>query len=347
VGRYSFTHALNAKLRQLSQLPCFNIGHLYNAIFSEVQSWKIEDSRFLKAPVHLLLSQNHDLPRSIRLSKTRPAGNLALANAPLLESDSKSMQAESVAPGPQESHPSSSSPVNVVSIMEQSASSEDLEPSSLPSPNTSLSQLSEYPRLLFSIRLSEDVKPCDLSSELFADWLRSVPVSARLVTVEAGFASNSTITLVSVPAALLAYLATDPAILLLGTIWSRNLVSEHRGEKDATPSGTHVPAPSTSSMKMKRAQAQGISVGIPRMATGIQSPMLRGQEGTEPQFSDLENRFVLAEAIKKSTIPVEKLFSILTEYNVMPDWEHMLLPIGKFCGLIAQTFLVDFPWLEA
>jgi hypothetical protein len=150
--------------------------------------------------------------------------------------------------------------------------------------------------------------------------------------VEAGFASNSTITLVSVPAALLAYLAPDPAILLLGTIWSKNLVSEHRGEKNAVPSTTRVPASSTKSVEMKAAQAQDISIGIPRMATNTQSSMLRSQEGMELQFIDPEKRFVLAEAIKKSTIPVEKLLSVLAQDNVRPDWEHMLLPNGKFCN---------------
>jgi hypothetical protein len=320
VGRYSFTHALNAKLKQLSQLPCYNIGHLYNAIFSEVQSWKIEDVRYLKAPVHLVLSQNHDLPRSIRLSKATPPKTRPL------ESESETMHAKNMEPVQQDSHISLSSSTNVASIMENAASSERSRSPSPPFPNTWLSQLSGYPRLLFSIRLSENVKACDLSSDLFADWLRSVPVSARLVTVEAGFASNSTITLVSVPAALLAYLVPDPAILLLGTIHSGNLMSERQAEEDAIQSEAHVPTPNTSSTK--KAQAQGISTGIPRMATGIQSPMLTWHGG-EPQFSEQEKRFVLSEAIKKSTISVEKLFSILVEHNVNPDWENMLLPPGK------------------
>lgn len=69
VGPFSFTHALIAKLRLVAQLPGFNTGFLYNAIFTEVQGWRIEDSRFKKAPIHLVLSQDQRQPRSIRLSK--------------------------------------------------------------------------------------------------------------------------------------------------------------------------------------------------------------------------------------------------------------------------------------
>jgi hypothetical protein len=42
---------------------------------------------------------------------------------------------------------------------------------------------------------------------------------------------------------------------------------------------------------------------------------------------------VLAEAIKKSSISIDKLFLVVNENNITPDWEHMLLPIGKFCDL--------------
>lgn len=87
-----------------------------------------------------------------------------------------------------------------------------------------MSQLPEYPRLLFSIRLTEDVKPADLACELFSEWLRQVPVSADAVRVEAGFASDSTLLMISLPASMMAYLPKNPAITLLGTTRSSNLV---------------------------------------------------------------------------------------------------------------------------
>jgi hypothetical protein len=88
-----------------------------------------------------------------------------------------------------------------------------------------VSQLPEYPRLLFSIRISEDIKPGDLSTELLTDWLSTLPVEAKSVRVEAGFASDSTLLIVSMPIALLGYLPYDPAITLIGTARSNNQVS--------------------------------------------------------------------------------------------------------------------------
>lgn len=42
-----------------------------------------------------------------------------------------------------------------------------------------------------------------------------------------------------------------------------------------------------------------------------------------------EQRFVLAEAIKTSSVPVDKLISFVDDRNVQPVWDHMLLPLGK------------------
>jgi hypothetical protein len=46
------------------------------------------------------------------------------------------------------------------------------------------SALPEYPRLLFSIHLSEDVEPNEVSPHLFADWLPYLPSASSLVRVE-------------------------------------------------------------------------------------------------------------------------------------------------------------------
>ncbi|KIN05864.1 hypothetical protein OIDMADRAFT_49374 [Oidiodendron maius Zn] len=46
-------------------------------------------------------------------------------------------------------------------------------------------------------------------------------------------------------------------------------------------------------------------------------------------FTDAEQRFVLAEAIKTSSIPVEKLISFIDDGNVQPAWTQMLLPLGR------------------
>lgn len=238
VGPFSFTHALIAKLRLLAQLPYFTIGYLYNALFTEIQGWRLEDSRHKKAPVHLVLSQNSELPRSIRLSShskgkgkvdTRPSATDLLNFTPSTYQDTPET---SHSPGCPASHKTSS---------DGSHQPEDTSPfssaTSPPSSMTSMSQLPEYPRLLFSVRIHEDVKPGELSTELFADWLREIPVVARFVRVEAGFASDSTLLMVSMPVAMLAYLPPSRAITLLGTTRSGNLLKlPTKGTQAATVS---------------------------------------------------------------------------------------------------------------
>lgn len=192
VGLFSFTHALNEKLQRLSQLPSFNIGYLYNSLFTEIQSWRISDSRHKKAPVHLVLSQNPHHPRSIRISS-----NIRKSGA----SQGSNFGTASTSPD---------TPATPSTVL--------------------ISQLPEYPRLLFSIRIDENVKPIDLSIEFFADWLRELPMSSSLVRVEAGFASDSTLLLLSLPVAMLGYLPSNSAITLLGTTRSRNLLLESKKE---------------------------------------------------------------------------------------------------------------------
>ena len=222
VGRFSFTHALNVKLRQMANLPYFTVGHLYNAIFTEIQGWRIEEAEHRKIPVHLVLSQSAMWPRSIKLP------NFAEENGKLreLHTPTISLVGKCSASGHLEIPPTSETP-DLSSAPPESNSPSSQQPS-LSSSATSVSQLPEYPRLLFSVRLSEDVKPAELSAELFKDWLRSVPVSADLVRVEAGFASDSTIMLFSIPPSMLAYLPQDPAITLLGSIRSTNLMIHHQ-----------------------------------------------------------------------------------------------------------------------
>jgi len=80
-----------------------------------------------------------------------------------------------------------------------------------------LPEITEYAKLLFSIRLSEDIKPRELSIELFAEWLGTVPILAKSVRIEDGFACDCTLLMLSIPAAMMAYVQKDPAITMLGT----------------------------------------------------------------------------------------------------------------------------------
>jgi hypothetical protein len=213
VGPFSFTHALISQLRKLVHMPSFTVGYLFNLLLTEIQSWRLEDSRHKKAPVHLVLSQDHRLPRSITLSAKKPlqssrntvpaAENINLCKKNLRE------------------------PLGSTSSSSQSSVDGGISPfsSDRASSSTSRSLLPEYPRLLFSIRISEDIKPRELSTELFADWLGILPIAAKSIRVEAGFASDSTLLMVSMPVGLLQYLPKDPAMMVLGTIKSSNLLT--------------------------------------------------------------------------------------------------------------------------
>jgi hypothetical protein len=45
-------------------------------------------------------------------------------------------------------------------------------------------------QLLFSICVRENANPKDLSSEVFTDWLRDLPIAAESVRVESAFKSH-------------------------------------------------------------------------------------------------------------------------------------------------------------
>lgn len=219
LGPSSFTQALNTKLRLLSQLPCFTVGQLYNAIFNEVQSRRVEPATFhpKKLPVHLVLTRFQGSPRSICLSKySNP--NQQQDVLPTTETSAPISQLQPVSSAVLDSlSPEEPKTPGSVSLLSQNTSAS--------SSTTSLSEIPEYPRLLFSIRISEDVKANELSSEIFLDWLKRLPIKANLVRVEAGFASDSTLVMFSILPAILGYLPENPAMTLLGTIKSKNIMA--------------------------------------------------------------------------------------------------------------------------
>lgn len=219
VGPYSFTHALSSQLRKLARMPSFAVGHLYNLIFTEIQNLRIEDAQRKKAPIHLVLTQDRRLPRSIRISAKPPSPHLNSSSVPSISGRTPMVRNawnNEVYPAPPDAGSSQSS--------ERSNSIFSPDMNDDGSSSSSISELPEYPRLLFSIRISENIKPNELSPELFADWLGTLPLAAKSVRVEAGFASDSTLLMVSMPIALLGYLPDDPAVTMLGTTRSANLI---------------------------------------------------------------------------------------------------------------------------
>lgn len=278
VGPFSFTHALNAKLRSMAQMPYLNVGYLYNSVFTEVQSWRIEDSRFKKAPIHLVLAQNHEWPCSIRL----PNFSRAHSSGSVPQNLRDVAIATSI--GPSSSGESRAATGN--SIFSQNVS--------LPSSMSSTSRIQEYPRLLFSIRIQEDVNPNELSSELFADWLRQIPLSTNQVRVEAGFKSDSTLLMVSLPIAFHGYLRKDPAIQLLGTIRSKNCmqvtaqeVTEAEVTEVAEASLTNQ-VPRSKNLAFPRTSGGYASRGRDSQRLSGLTIVTRREEGSELSFSKID-----------------------------------------------------------
>ncbi|TGO80177.1 hypothetical protein BELL_0013g00280 [Botrytis elliptica] len=195
VGRHSFTYVLTTELRLLSAYPKFTAAVLYNRILCRLQNWMPEGRELQKAPLHVVLTQNQALPSSIQLSvNPRPKPEPMSFRSP-------SQSLGSPSPASFESN-------------ERTDSDQD---SNLLPVSSLLSTDEQFPRILLSVRLKEDLAP-ELSADLFAEWLRMMPVIANSVTVEAGFSSFSTLILVSMPTPTWVCLGRDPAFNLVGII---------------------------------------------------------------------------------------------------------------------------------
>lgn len=195
VGRHSFTHALTTELRLLSSYPKFTAAVLYNRILCRLQNWMPEGRELQKAPLHVVLTQNQALPSSIQLSVTpKPKPESMTLQSPLQSLGS---------PSP-----------NSFASNERTDSDQDSDSSPI---SSLLSADEQFPRILLSVRLKEDMVP-ELSADLFSEWLRMMPVVANSITVEAGFDSFSTLILVSMPTPIWVCLGKDPAFNLVGII---------------------------------------------------------------------------------------------------------------------------------
>ncbi|RDW75191.1 hypothetical protein BP6252_06333 [Coleophoma cylindrospora] len=199
VGPFSFTRTLISQLRKLAHRPSYTVAYLYNLIFAEIQGWRVEDSRHKKAPgSHLRPYPDHYQPLVIQWI-VRVLQWILNPNASAHTATSEIYTESARHTGGTANSPTSNA-----------ASS-----------TTSLSQLPKYPQLLFSTRFSEDIPSQSLATDLFADWLSTVPIRADSVRVEAGFASDSTILLISMPvtSSESAYRAKQ-ALTILVTTWS-------------------------------------------------------------------------------------------------------------------------------
>jgi hypothetical protein len=204
VGPYSFTHALVIELNELAKQPYFSVGKLFGDIFYRIQARMPEDgTERHPAPVHLVLTNDTHYRQSIMISSRLNENSDARISVP--NADASNADTDS-----------------------QDSSSQDLAGI-------------KVPRLLFAIRLRENFSASELTTELFTEWLRTIPTVAAAVKVEAGFESFSTLVIVSIPVYLSAYLPSDHAIISLGLVTSSNKVKipwsirQHKAALNAEP----------------------------------------------------------------------------------------------------------------
>jgi hypothetical protein len=249
VGHYSFTKALTIELRLLSKKRSFPVVELYTHIYCRAQyhmAQGIDNERY-PAPIHLLLTQDDNFPRSILLSILEPDSK-TIAN-PIPEPSSHEPHSADptnykhrLSPEPLETsqkrpyldwRPNSQSEadysITPYSADPQSNADQTSSAADEDSPAESLLlgpvRTTHAPRLLFAVRLEDNIRAEDLSPEYFVDWLRMIPTIAKEVKIEAGFECNSTLLLVSIPLWLNSYLSHRPAVISLGPVKSSNLLA--------------------------------------------------------------------------------------------------------------------------
>ncbi|KAF6817699.1 serine/threonine protein kinase [Colletotrichum musicola] len=206
MSQNSFIEVLIRQLKIVRSLPSFSSAYLYGRIYQDIQT-QIKSSEHAprELPVHLILSQDPTYPRDILLSANR--------HKDIFRRDHRSDQ-------PSDSSDKSLS--RCPSPTRKGWHDEGYADHHLPLSQETMP--SRYPRLLLSFRLLEDMDPEALRIDLFSHRLGSLPIPVDSVKVEAGFSSDSTILLVSVPVAMLPFLPRDPSITIIGTIDSSNLL---------------------------------------------------------------------------------------------------------------------------
>lgn len=200
VGYYSFTQALVLELKALALRSCFSVGDLFSKVYRRSQS-RIPDDEFgaerHPAPIHLVLTSDGPYRRSIQLSpRASPRPD---------DRDSTHVSGTASLPGP--------------------ALSSDRNPQ----------EGQKVPRLALAIRLRDNIRLRELSIDLFTEWLRSIPIVAEQVRVEAGFESFSTLLIVSIPLSLSGYLPWNSSVVSLGPITSSNLMLTAPFHSNRTP----------------------------------------------------------------------------------------------------------------
>jgi hypothetical protein len=155
----SFTKLIVNTLQRLSIMPSFTVNYFYNCIFEKCQALR-EFHHHKIDPIHIILGQDKGRPRSIRFpTHFQP---IKLPIDPL---------------------PPSLGPKATALDDDTSVDEVNDERSMI------VSRPSQAPALFLTIRIPELAELEDLSTGLFRDWLRELPIPTDSVVVQSGFVS--------------------------------------------------------------------------------------------------------------------------------------------------------------
>jgi hypothetical protein len=213
VGPYSFTNALILELEALAWKRRFSTAELYNNIFCRIQLRMPDDDSNTErhtAPVHIVLTNDTQYRRSIHISKLPVSANCPRKENVLTPSDTLKASAND----------------DIDSEIQSGTISPSLRTAAKAKETTEYSTMCStmVPRLFLAIRFFENFRVDECAIELLVEWLRSFPLVAEQVKVEAAFDIFSSVWVVSIPISLYAYLEHHPAITCLGPITSSNKV---------------------------------------------------------------------------------------------------------------------------
>jgi choline dehydrogenase-like flavoprotein len=191
VRKHSFADEFEAELRTLSKLPSFSIGNFYQNLLCRNQSENAEQGKSDPAPIYVPLTQpDSQAPRSIRIGVHED--DISELHSPRLPTTPGSMY---------------SNGDSIPSFQMSSAIGHG-----------------KIPRIAFALRLKDQFRVPDLSSDLFMNWLENIPAAIEGVKIEAAFHSSSSLLIVSIPICMSIYMPPNDATINLGPITSFNQV---------------------------------------------------------------------------------------------------------------------------
>jgi hypothetical protein len=156
----SFTKILINTLQRLSRMRSFTINYLYNCVFEKCQGFHQTPGHKID-PIHIILGQDKGRPRSILFPTHFKPARLAIESGGSLQPSFGSTAFDH----------------------EESGNEKGDERSLV------VSRPPQVPVLLLTIRIPELAEPEDLSTELFREWLRDLPIPTDSVMLHWGFMS--------------------------------------------------------------------------------------------------------------------------------------------------------------